>query len=284
VAPFVVAIPVGPSPEEVPRVRDLLAALRVHEPRAQHVVLVDDGGRRWPSDVAAIPNPRRGHGIGTLGGTCTATLAALRFAHERHPGAWVLRLDSDALVIGPFADAIEAAWRPTDGVLGSCHRTCNGDVRDVSAWAKEIRRHKRAVWAFARPPRRPWWVRPAQRHVRATLLEAARRGYAPGEHCIAAGCAISAPMVDAMARRGMLDHPRRWLYARLGDDIMLGAQARALGLGLRDLHGVFALKHIGLPDAPPNLLARDVAVIHSLKNDPDHSEPELRAFFEAARA
>jgi hypothetical protein len=81
----------------------------------------------------------------------------------------------------------------------------------------------------------------------------------------------------------MLDHPRRWLYARLGDDVMLGAQARALGLGLRDLHDVFALKHIGLADAPPRLVERGVAVIHSVKNDPVHSEPELRAFFEARR-
>ena len=103
---FVVAIPVGPSEADAGRARDLLDSLRAHEPRARRIVLVDDAlePREWPEGVTAIPNPRNGRGIGTLGGTCTATLAALAWAHENAPGAWVMRLDSDALVIGPFAE------------------------------------------------------------------------------------------------------------------------------------------------------------------------------------
>jgi hypothetical protein len=282
----VVAIPAGPGPEDVARVADLVDALRACEPRApEAVVVVDDASPRpWPAGVTAIPNPRRGRGIGTLGGTCAATFAALAHAHEHHPGAWVLRIDADALVVGPYADAIEEAWRPGDGVLGSCSRTCNGEPRDVSWWAREVARHERRVWAFAHPPRRPFYVRPAHPRVRGVLLAARAAGYRPGEHCIAAGCAISAPLVAALHARGWLERPQDWIHARLGDDIALGAMARACGLGLRDLPSVFGLRHVGLPDTPQRLLDRGFAVVHSVKNDPDVGEDEARAFFAAARA
>jgi hypothetical protein len=126
-------------------------------------------------------------------------------------------------------------------------------------------------------------VQPAIRIVRSAVREALARGYVPGEHCIAAGCAISASMIAGMASRGWLDEPRRWLNTRLGDDVMLGIQARALALDLRDLHAVFGLKHIGLADTPQALVERGFAVVHSVKNDPRYREDEIRAFFAARR-
>lgn len=295
VPPFVVAIPVAAGAVDHARVSDLLAALAAHEPQATDVLIVDDEGgrtpapRTWPSPGPGVPpptviaNPRRGRGIPTLGGTTAGTLAALGWAARERPGAWVLRLDADALVIGPFAAAVQGALRPGDGVLGSCHRTCNGDVRDVRAIGAEVARHRRAVWRWRRPPRRPWWVRPADAHVRDVLEQAARAGYVPGEHCIAAGCAISPALIVALAARGWLDDPARWLGARLGDDMVLGAMTRACGLALRDLPAVFGLAHRGLPDTPAGLRARGFAIIHSVKNDPASSEEQVRAFFASAR-
>lgn len=287
---FVVLIPVAAGTADGERACDLLAALAAHERQAQDVVIVDDERppRAWAPAapglrVTVLPNPRDGRGIPTLGGTTAATLAGLAWAHAHRPGAWVLRLDADALVIGPFADAVDAALRPDDGILGSCHRTCNGDVRDVRAIGAEIARHRRPVWAWLHPPRRPWWVRPADRHVRRVLEDAARAGYRPGEHCIAAGCAISAPLIAALHARGWLAHPRRWLAARLGDDMVLGAMARACGLALRDEPAIFGLAHRGLPDSPSGLHAREFAIIHSVRNDEAVSETEVRAFFAARR-
>jgi hypothetical protein len=126
-------------------------------------------------------------------------------------------------------------------------------------------------------------VRPADPLVRAVLADAARAGYVPGEHCIAAGCALTPALVGALHARGWLDDPSRWLSARLGDDMVLGAMTRACGLALRDLPAVFGLAHRGLPDRPAALGARGFAIIHSVKNDPGASEEEIRAFFGAAR-
>lgn len=284
----VVAIPVGPSAHDEARTIDLLDALRAHEPRARHVVLVDDapGSRTWPRDVSVLANPRFGRGIGTLGGTCCATLAALAWAHERHPGAWVLRLDTDALVLGPFAERVEAAFadHPGAGILGSCHRTCNGDERDVSWWARVVPKHAKTVWLWRRPPLKGRHVTRAVPVVRDTVRAALANGYAPGTHCIAAACAISGDFVTALARTGRLERPERWLRTLFGDDIMLGAMAAALGFELVDRHDIFGLQHVGLPDSPPRLLERGFSVIHSLKNDPAHDEESVRAFFREQRA
>ncbi|MCW2957694.1 MAG: hypothetical protein JWP18_497, partial [Solirubrobacterales bacterium] len=172
----VVLIPVAAGTVDGARVDDLLDALAAHEPLVRDVVIVDDEqpvrAFSHPSlHVDVIANPRRGRGIPTLGGTTAATLCGLVWVARERPGAWVLRLDADALVIGPFVRAVEAALAgaPDAGLLGSCHLTCNGDVRDVRAIGAEVRRHARPVWAWRRPPRRPWWVRPADRHVRAVF-------------------------------------------------------------------------------------------------------------------
>jgi hypothetical protein len=272
----VVAIPVGPSAIEAERARDAIASARAHEPAVEAVVVVDDGG---PGDrsfdgCVVLPNPRRGRGYGTLGGTCAATFTALAWARDHAPGAWVLRLDTDALVIGPFAAAVDAAFAddPHAGVLGSCHRTCNGEARDVSAWASEARRHARVVWTWRRLQLGP-------SRARALVQRALAAGYQPGTHCIAAGCAIAPGLIGAMD----LD-PEPWIRSRLGDDVLLGLAAAAHGFALRDLHAVFGLHHVGLPDAPQRLVDRGFAVVHSVKNDPAHAEADVRAFFAARRA
>lgn len=267
--PHVVVIPAGPGEAQLGRVADLVAAIARHEPRAPAAILVvdDEPPRRFVDGTVVIPNPRRGRGIGTLGGTCAATFAGLAWAHANHPGAWVLRLDTDADIIGPYAQRVEERLQPDDGILGSCHVTCNGERRDVSRIGREVWRHSMPVWAFRRPPRWKWAgrVRPADSRTRGIIRAAMRSGYAPGEHCIAAGSAITPALINAAATRGWLKHPARYINQRLGDDMLLGAMCRAAGLQLRDATDIFGIAHRGLPDTRANLKARGFAVIHSVK-------------------
>jgi hypothetical protein len=289
---FVVAIPVGAGRVEADRVADLLAALRAHEPLVERVVVVDDEPGRAHDGATVVPNPRAGRGIGILGGTCAATLTALRWVQHNAPGATCVRVDTDALVIGPFARSLEEALarHPRAGVFGSCDKTCNGDPRDVAAWGRAVLKHRPPVWVWRRPPRRRHDIQLAVGGrlgaVRRELRAALRNGYRPGEHCIAAACAVTAPMITAMAGAGMLDDSLRWLNTRIGDDIMLGIHARALGLDLVGLVGPgepFGLRYIGLADTPQRLLDRGFSFIHSLKNDPRLEEAEIRRFFAERR-
>ncbi len=265
--PHLVVIPAGPGEAELARVEDLVAAIERHEPQKPAAILVIDDAppRAWPHPVVAIANPRNGKGIGTLGGTTAATFAGLAYAHAHHPGHWVLRLDTDAAVIGPYAQRIESALQPDDGILGSCHVTCNGQRRDFSSIAEDVRRHRRAIWAFAHPPRRPVYLRPADPRTRSIIKRADANGYEPGEHCIAAACAITPQLIHAAHANGWLDDAGRYIHQRLGDDMLLGAVARAANLQLRDLTDVFGLQHVGLPDTPQNLKARGFALVHSTK-------------------
>lgn len=296
-SPLPVVVPVGPGPGEETRVVDLLASLHHHEPDAGPVLLVDDAPqqrRAWPASqpgraVEVLPNPREGRGVGTFGGVCAATLLGLRWARSRAPGEPVLRLDTDALVIAAFARSVRAAvvGDPKAGVLGACRRTPDGQLRDVRAWAAMVRRHARPLWLWRTAPhvQRALNGRNAavRREVRAGLRS---RGYMPGAHCMAAACVVTPRMAQAMAAAGMLDDPLRWVDARIGDDVMLGLQAAALGFELRGMVAdgePFGLRHIGLADTPQRLVDRGFAFIHSLKNDPEHDEAQLRAFFAARR-
>src|ERR1700712_5748464 len=121
---LVVAIPVAAGDEEAAMGRDALPSVRAFEPAALHAVLVVDDGppRAFGAADAVIENPRRGRGVGAMGPTCAATLAALHWVARHAPGAAVLRLDADALAIAPFAQRARAALRahPGVGVLGRC--------------------------------------------------------------------------------------------------------------------------------------------------------------------
>lgn len=223
----------------------------------------------------SIVNPRRGRGIGTLGGTCAGTLAALRYWAEAAPGAHVVRLDSDALVIAPFAERVRIPQGA--GIVGSCRTTPDGERRDVAWWAETVRAHRRAVWAWKRPPL------PGRFVMRADPLarEVARAAREPGVHCMAAGCVLTAPFVAALHARGWLERPERWVRTFFGDDVLLGAMAQALGFALVDDHAVFGLKHVGLLDEPARLQERGFGVVHSLKGE---GEQQARAFFAEQRA
>lgn len=293
-----VVVPVGPGSREETRVADLLASLYHHEPDAGPVLLVDDAPQQrrvWPGSqpgraVEVLPNPRNARGMGTFGGVCAATLLGLRWARSRAPGAPVLRLDTGALVIGAFARSVRAviAGDPKAGVLGACRRTPDGQLRDVRAWAATVRRHARPVWLSRSAPhvQRALHGRNAavRREVRAGLRG---RGYTPGSHCMAAACVVTPRMTQAMAGAGMFDDPVRWIDARIGDDVMLGLHAAALGFELRGMVAdgePFGLRHVvGLADTPQRLVDRGFALVHSLTNDPEHDEDALRAFFAARR-
>ena len=296
-SPMPVVVPVGPGPLEENRVADLVASLHHHEPDAGPVLLVDDAPRQrrvWPASqpgraVEVLPNPREGRGVGTFGGVCAATLLGLRWARSRAPGEPVLRLDTDALVIAAFARSVRAAvvGDPKAGVLGTCRRTPDGQLRDVSSWAAMVRRHARPLWLWRTPPHVQRALDGRNAAVRREVCAGLRsRGYTPGAHCMAAACVVTTRMAQAMAGAGMLDDPLRWIDARIGDDVMLGLQAAALGFELRGMVAdgePFGLRHIGLADTPQRLVDRGFAFIHSLKNDPEHDEAALRAFFAARR-
>ena len=301
---FAAILPVGPGQPEVDRAADTLNSLWAYEPTLGWVVLVDDArqdrqlGQRFDPPpgcrVTSIINPRRGKGVGWSGGLCAATLAALKWVHQHTDASFVLKLDTDALVIAPFAEKIRRAFdeMPEVGMFGSYDRTCNGEARDFSRWGCVMRKFSGpiAIWLREikktdKPFQQNLWGRPAR--IRRIIKDALKNGYAYGQHCLGGAYVISAEMLRRMDRDGLLDDPLLWLHTPVGEDVMMGVYTKAVGLEMRSLveqGEPFGLKFNGLPDTPERLLSRGYSLIHSVKNDAHFSESEIRGFYREIRA
>src|SRR4051794_16653984 len=119
-----VVIPAGPRDD----VMDTIDSVLTHATVPQVVVIVDDTkgqqnltGIRSMRDVHVIPAPSAR--AGTTGGLWLKVCTGYRWLLERYAPTVVLRLDADALILGPglLDHAMEAIRAdPGIGLLGAC--------------------------------------------------------------------------------------------------------------------------------------------------------------------
>lgn len=292
----------------MPRLRDLVEALACHEAPPWRLWLMDDcdpprplhdllrpllpDGAELRVEVPRHDRLRRRRYALTedrfLAGT---TMTGLRAIADAGPAPVVLKIDTDALVIAPFAVRLASllADHPEVGLLGACRWTPNGTPRDLSDHARFVRLIRRPP-RFGRTPREiwRWWKRchdPLLRPVRRTIERAFAHGYELAEHALGGGLALRGDVLRRNRRDGLLD-PAAWDAVDFTDDVMIGLLCRAAGRTLRDdvePGGVFGVRYIGLPFLPDELVQKRYAIIHSLKNDPRIGEPEIRRFFRERR-
>ncbi|MEI8197636.1 MAG: hypothetical protein WCI73_17210, partial [Phycisphaerae bacterium] len=299
-----ILIPVGPSPQEPARVADFLDALAVHEPAVTAVLLVDDGvapgllAQAVPdamkSRTTIIPNPRGQAGQGFYGGMCVAIMNGLAWFQRHCPVDFVVKLDTDALVINPFSDQIGRYFEehPTVGQVGSYTRTANGLDRSRAApdggwgiWHRLIQKYRTPIRLWRRPSlahhyfESALWGRPAV--FRGHLEQAFRNGYRHGEHCLGGAYALAWRTIAALGEQHIFDDPLLWLHLHLCEDVTMGVYIRYLGLQSADLVGdgePFGISfYYGLAYPIEELLARRYSIIHSIKNSADFTEDQIRA-------
>src|SRR3989442_1319343 len=130
---FVTLIAVGPKKKELERLSDLLASLFYFEaPEECGLLLINDGnsrtrlqeicGRYHLLQYDILENPREDRGVGWSDGLTVGILAGLRWiARQMPPAKFVLKLDTDSLVIGPFSDKVEGFFQQQAnvGMIGS---------------------------------------------------------------------------------------------------------------------------------------------------------------------
>ena len=114
-----VYMPIGPSDDEVARAADVLDSVEAFSESLRWIVLVDDAREprglerrlacRAPCELVVLHNPRNGVGNGRTGGMCVSNLLAYGYIHRHTDAVWVLKLDTDSLVIGPFEERLRAA-------------------------------------------------------------------------------------------------------------------------------------------------------------------------------
>lgn len=297
-APYAVCVPVGPQPSELERLKDLIDSIVAFEPDESTLVMVDDHVEpRGLDKIVSVPASMRLVSIhlrrdfrpkfGSKG-ISASVLTGLAWIQKNTDARFVLKLDTDSLVIGSFRRRIceKLDEDRSLAMIGAYSRTPEALVRDWSIHRQTIRR----VTTFF-PRRRPWLIAayctdPVRRYIRRLHVRARAHGYQAGEHCLGGGYALSREFLDRMETAGYLDDPQLWICVDIAEDVAIGLHVRALGMRFEDqveAGDVFGVGYIGLPYPPEELLKRGYAIIHAVKNDPAYSEAEIRAYFSEKR-
>lgn len=302
-------IPVGPAPIDLWRAVELVKSVSRWEPLVNCCVFLDDGtDDRGLSELQILPpycqtvtlkNLRQGTSHHWLGGLCSSTFAGLSWIQAHVDVQFVIKLDTDALVIAPFASTINAFLDrvPDAGVIGVVGLSCNPDRRsrqNVTAVSKIVTAYH--TWPRLSPEETsndaltiPGFARPVTIEARRCFdalrphIEAAMaNGYLSPVYCQGGSFAVSRSMLDRMASAGYFDEPQLWLPLCSTEDLTTAMYARAVNMGIYDYssHGEpFGIQYRGLPYSPQELVSRGHAIVHSVKNDPHYSEGFIRHYF-----
>ena len=278
---YAVIIPVGPDPRELDRLGALVAELTRHaDPSEMRLIVIDDAppGRSlplsWPDSIlirtslwehGTPPDTLSAHVAGTLEGLTRAR--GLEFA---------VKLDTDAAVIAPFADALADAFVDSQlGVIGSYDRMSSGAMRDWSVWKRPLARASHRLAVNRRGRGVAVHYRPAaQRRVIHDTLASAEFVAPRGAHCLGGAYAVSA----AFLQRAALDW-RPWVRTQLGEDIVVGLLCSQARLTMRSLTAAgepFAVAWRGLPAPPAQLRAAGHSIAHSVRDEDPAQETLLR--------
>lgn len=272
---MVVVVPAGPRDCAADVLRSALCYTD-----AELILVIDDTrgagiGLEDPRVVVLTPPASPPN---TLGGLWAKLAAAYRYAAEHADFDVLLRLDTDALVLGPGvaeAAAERFADDPALGALGAYRVSPDGRIRD---WAPAVKKIRAQVGL--RGLRHP----AARRRVRALIDQAP--DYVMGEHALGGANVFRGDMVREWRRRGLLDYPELG-YTAICEDHLFGLLTVVAGYRTGDFSGPddpFALRWVGLPAAPADLLAAGKLVTHSVRSWEGMQEAEIRAFFATHRA
>jgi hypothetical protein len=298
VSRFGVVIPAGPSPQEFDRIADVMASLHHFEPGVTRVVIVNDEHTGRHDLMAAagpladrttvIENPRDPAADGWSEGVLVGIASGLQELLDGPDLDWILRMDSDALAIGPFDAAVSDRFAsdPTIGMVGTYLYDIDGTPRDFGRTGVPVRRLHMPVslWKAQRTAKTSLF---GTGRERKRVIDAAReRGYGWGEHVQGGAYGLSIAAVRAVAERGWLDC-ELWKGSYVSEDVIMSIQILALGYRMEGMVSPgepFAVRHVGLPAPPQELHDAGYAIVHSLKGNEGRTEDEVRAEFRALRA
>jgi hypothetical protein len=306
-ARFAAVIPVGPGANEPLRVRTVLGSLFAWEPLVEFCVFVEDRDAPCLLESAGLPpscravtlhNPRKGRGYGHTGGLCAGILTAFAWLHKHVAVDFVLKLDTDALVVGKFGSAIAsllARW-PQTGIVGTIGISCNPEMRPTQDPRREpdLLRLQRLL-----PPALPFDATisdvrieglglipielvQAFEQLRPHVDRAVSNGFRTSEYAQGGAYAVSWEMLRRMAALGYLARPENWIWIPVGEDMAMTMYATAVGLTLQDASSAgepFGIHAGGLAYPPQTLLRQGYSIIHSIRGDPRYSECEIVHFF-----
>jgi hypothetical protein len=277
-------VPVGPKDAE--DAFDTLASMLYYLDSPRIIVVVDDTGKRTDfveqarelsPDIVVLPAPPRS--TGGFGGLWSKIAAGYQWLLERYEPDMILRLDVDALVIGPGIEehaAREFGKDPKVGLLGSYRIGPDGGLRDWSWPARrlDIEAGLRGLPYLSR-----------RKHLRELIALARQHGYVDGEHALGGSYIHSLKAADDIYSKGWFKQSY-FATSKLGEDHIMALITVAAGYRIADFgrpEDPMALKWKGLPSHPVELIANEKLITHSVRSWESLRESEIRGIFKAAR-
>lgn len=287
-------MPVGPR-SRVEHVQDTLESfLHYFDPASSLLLVLDDSRSadlrevipdsrqiRWIDAQACIEDNTKGHN--TRGLLFIKQAAALQMVSKEFDWKCLLRLDDDALVIGPNPqlEALKVFEAEAGvGMLGAYLRRGDGQDKRPALRRQGRRLLKRLISRDI--IRHPDMVMTLAKLV----IRAKFNGYKLGDMCTGGALFLSR---DAYNRiEGLFRNELgRLRYSDLADDLLLALCNAAAGYKMKDFSDrddVMAINWRGLPMPLDELVQRKKKLVHPVKDPNNHEhERRVRAYFKDIR-
>jgi hypothetical protein len=290
--PFCALIPCGPLPIEIERLDDLINSIYHYEPACKQVYILNDGNTRLDElhskRYKLLSNPRRGQGWGVGGGLVIGQLHAYRTIYEQYPElSYILRLDTDAHIIGAFDSALKGCFEDYNIGMAGSRIASNAlplykKTPPLSYFAKKVKKLQAPL---------SLWRQPAI-HVRCTAYGVHRRvaemfsaaeskGYTCGELIEGGSFAVSRAWLENLAKADLpagvfLDIP-------VTEDVVMTMLSYYLNKRAVDVD-CFCIEPGTLRWSPDRFGEHSpAAIIHSIKRFGDMDEQAIRSYFRGVR-
>jgi hypothetical protein len=285
-----VLLPAGPdTPGDY--LTDTLASIAHHMAGCVTGVIDDSRTGRFASAAKEFPNvvvveaARMGEGMKSVparGGLFVKEALAVKALVERYRFDLLLKMDTDALVIGdaPHRDVLAfLRQHPDVGIVGAFLGRGDGTPKKNAMATKG--RQLTSEMSARNLVRRPRLALTLRRLVR----QAERHGYTRGDTCTGGAFFVSDAALRMMLGRGYLDLPVL-AESALSEDTLFSLLSCACGYRLSDLTGssdVLAINWRGLPMEPDELVRQGKKIVHPIKDSDPSFEPRIRKFFHERR-
>lgn len=276
---LIVVIPVGPHCNPV-FIKDTISSFIFYTRRSYQIILADDSqkgtGEYVQNEFRQIEILRTPRALGKKCGLYISLSLAYRFALCHFYFDAMLRLDSDALVIGPEPEkeALQLFCKnKRTGIAGQYGHDYDGNPWDT-AWPRQRIINATGTWKLMRRPIANWILR-------KWFIKAQANGYNAGENVFGGAYFMSETCLTRLLSEGLLpDH--RLSNLNLEEDHLFSLLIKAIGYELADLsidHATFGCSWKGLPVSPEQLQRDGKKIVHSTRYWKNMKEEDIRLFF-----
>lgn len=280
---IVVVMPVGPACR-VEFIEDSINSFMHYSTCDYKIILADDSqkgtGEKIKHLFPGIDIITTARPMGKLCGLYITLCTAFRHALHNYRFRAVLRMDTDALIIGPAPEQEALRLFKTDpqaGIAGQYPLDYNGQPWDISWPRYQVKRMTGSRNFFRKPL--------AHLLLLLQYKKAVKHGYNAGESVFGGACFISEQCLIKLQQSGLL--PTTALKnIELEEDHLFSLLAISIGFRLGNLSSgslPLGCAWKGLPASPEELYSTGKKIIHSTRKWEQMSEEDIRSWFRNKR-